>query len=203
MNVCVWVFQHKPLFLLIHLAQAFIVSEQREGEWTSRTGQSLVPRACCFVQHPQCILPMDWCSFAAGLVSSCSPRGLLALSWWEDSMASGIDVRECLEEPEQTQPVVLYRYRRGSYCFLPRWLLLCYSISLSLVLFYPPLLYYVFFVKHILCFFLKSLAIFLITSWLLSVLCLSAISVCLSVYLYTSFLPPTCFFSVAKDAVDC
>lgn len=83
-----------------------------------KDSQSLVPRAGCFVQHPQRILPMVWCWFAAGLVSSYSPRGLFALSWWEDLMSSGTEVRECLEEPEQTGPVVLYRYRWGSYCFL-------------------------------------------------------------------------------------
>lgn len=194
-----WVFQYK--LLLIRLAQALIVSEQREGEWTSRTGQSLVPRAWCFVQLPQCILPMDWCSFAAGVVSSYSPRGLLALSWCEDLMASGIDVRECLEEPEQTQPVVLYRYRRGSYCFLSGWLLLCYSISLSFVLFYPPLVYRVLFVKHILCFFLISPYLSHHTM-VLSVLCLSSIclSFCVSLYLFSA---SHMFFSVAKEAVDC
>lgn len=93
-------------------------------------------------------------------------------------------------------------FRWGSYCFLLRWLLLCFFYFFESWLFFSLLLWFILFslLTHILCFF-WSLAIFLIASWLLSVLHLSVLYLSISlsvlpasVYLYISFPTPTISF---------
>lgn len=71
---------------------------------------------------------MDWCSLAAGLVSSYSPWGFHFLRTWRPvALMSGSAWRK----ENKLSLESLYRHGWGSYCVLLRWLLLCYFISLS------------------------------------------------------------------------